>query len=615
MPLGPVRCMHPGCLILCRLWLAERDELRPDGITKEELVTTRQGSRGRESVQRASGPVTGSWTGDALSRAGSLPPARLVLWLGVALQGVLLTYLARNFWFAMDDWDMLLTRGTIPGESRGVWDPHNGHWSTIIIVIYRTLFEIFGLRSYLPYALVTIVMHLLITLVLHRILLRTGAGEWGALVGAWLVLFLGAGEDALLYSAAMNHLGSLLCGLGAVLVCLREPFHRRAQVATVLLLLGAVMFSGTGVPVVFFVVVFLALNRGVPVAAAVASVPAAAYLLWYALAGRHASNHALPADRWELLRIPELVWRGLSGSVGKAVGYADIGPALLLGLVVGVVLFREAPTQLRRLAWAGVIGAAAVAGILAASRTHLDPSTARYAYFTMLFLAPAVVLCAKGVVRFVADPRWLAGTVAAVLLLAYAANGVRMEREFALKWERLTRNWPDITLGMVAAIDAGERQLNPFSGDFYNADVTPSRVAHPAIRAELPTRPAAPTGRLSAESMFMVRVGTTSVITPRPGALSHVHSLTTDIEQVPGCRTYTASTNRPVLALGVQGVGNEFTVTSQSTEITTVVNRAGVSSPPRVWRVKPGEVVVSSTARGALLFVTLNAGGSLRLCM
>jgi hypothetical protein len=168
---------------------------------------------------------------------------------------------------------------------------------------------------------------------------------------------------------------------------------------------------------------------------------------------------------------------------------------------------------------------------------------------------------------------------------------------------------------MVAATDAGERQLTNFSGDFYNGDVTPERVSRPEIRKELPPGPATPEGRLAAEGMFMVNVGATTKVTSQPGTLSHLNSFPTDIVQVSGCRSYTASAQHPVLVLGVVGDGREFSVTSASTEVKTVLTRGGFSSGTRVWPVAPGRLVVSSTAKNALLFVTFNKGGDFTICM
>ena len=52
--------------------------------------------------------------------------------------------------FSGDDWDFLFFRGTVAGSDRGLFTPHNEHWSTIPILMYRAIFAMVGPRHYLP---------------------------------------------------------------------------------------------------------------------------------------------------------------------------------------------------------------------------------------------------------------------------------------------------------------------------------------------------------------------------------------------------------------------------------------------------------------------------------
>src|SRR4051794_10217054 len=54
-------------------------------------------------------------------------------------------YLGRRQWFFLDEWDFLAGRGL---NAHDLLRPHNEHWSTIPVIVYRVLFHLFGLRSY-----------------------------------------------------------------------------------------------------------------------------------------------------------------------------------------------------------------------------------------------------------------------------------------------------------------------------------------------------------------------------------------------------------------------------------------------------------------------------------
>jgi hypothetical protein len=60
-----------------------------------------------------------------------------VLVAGLVASGALLVALARQLWFFGDDWELLLHRGTVAGTDLGLFAPHNEHWSTIPILVFR----------------------------------------------------------------------------------------------------------------------------------------------------------------------------------------------------------------------------------------------------------------------------------------------------------------------------------------------------------------------------------------------------------------------------------------------------------------------------------------------
>ena len=66
--------------------------------------------------------------------------------------------LGRHMWFTYDEWDFLAGRRAT--SIVDLFRPHNEHWSTLPILVYRGLFHVFGLKTYLPYQLVVVLLDL-----------------------------------------------------------------------------------------------------------------------------------------------------------------------------------------------------------------------------------------------------------------------------------------------------------------------------------------------------------------------------------------------------------------------------------------------------------------------
>ena len=94
-------------------------------------------------------------------------------------------------------------------------DPYNDHIILAPLSIYKALLAAFGMSSALPFQIVSILVFLL-SVVLLFIYLRSRVGDWLALLGVILILFLGAGWNTLLWpfrsgSLARSRRGSGLC--------------------------------------------------------------------------------------------------------------------------------------------------------------------------------------------------------------------------------------------------------------------------------------------------------------------------------------------------------------------------------------------------------------------
>ena len=76
---------------------------------------------------------------------------------------------ARNVWFFRDDWEFLAGRGF---NLHDLLRQHGGHFVALPLATYRLMFFVVGLRSYLPYQLLTIGLQLTAASLLRVIMRR-----------------------------------------------------------------------------------------------------------------------------------------------------------------------------------------------------------------------------------------------------------------------------------------------------------------------------------------------------------------------------------------------------------------------------------------------------------
>jgi hypothetical protein len=108
----------------------------------------------------------------------------------LALGGVVLGYWDRTWTFTRDEWGTIEYRRA--GGISAFLAAHNGHLQAVVVAVYRILFLIVGLRTYLPYSAVIIAAHLILV-GLFYLYARRRIGIPLASFLSLLLLFLGAG--------------------------------------------------------------------------------------------------------------------------------------------------------------------------------------------------------------------------------------------------------------------------------------------------------------------------------------------------------------------------------------------------------------------------------------
>ena len=79
--------------------------------------------------------------------------------------------------------------------------------------MYRVLFNLFGLRSYVPYQCVVVVAHLTTAILLRVVMRRAGVRPWTATIVASVFVLFGPGEENIVWAFQIGFVGAVMFGL------------------------------------------------------------------------------------------------------------------------------------------------------------------------------------------------------------------------------------------------------------------------------------------------------------------------------------------------------------------------------------------------------------------
>jgi hypothetical protein len=339
--------------------------------------------------------------------------ARLGHGTSLVVAAPLILWFNRNQWFFGDEWEFFANR--MSGWGRVLFEPHNEHWSTAPILAYRAVYAAVGLRSYLPYVAVLVVLHVTAAHLLWRVMNRVGVAPLVSTGLAAVFAVLGSGYENLLWAFQIGFVGSVAVGLAHLLLVDHDgPFGRRDRLAWVVAVVG-LLFSGISVIMTVTSGVSVLLRRGVKDALATVAPPAAVYVLWFAAVG-HEGLGSGGGRAESVLDAPAYLWTGLSSALEGASGIPAAGAVLVI-LVLGWLLRHGAATRLPSApATAMAVGAASLFAMLAAGRSGYGVEQATASRY--LYIAVALLLPALGLMLSDATGRVVSRQVAALIVLA-----------------------------------------------------------------------------------------------------------------------------------------------------------------------------------------------------
>ncbi|HEX3041531.1 MAG TPA: hypothetical protein VHP56_05525 [Solirubrobacterales bacterium] len=376
-----------------------------------------------------------------------------LLALALVASGALLLSYASDLTFVGDAWEFLAGR---PDWAAATFlHPFNEHPIMLLALAYKVLLALFGMDSAFPYYLVSISLFLF-SAVLLFVFMRRRVGDWGALAGAVLILFMGAAYEDLLWDFQMCFFGSMAAGLGALLALDREDdFGDRVAC---LLLVVANASSSLGVPFIFAAVARVAMGPKPRWRRAyVALVPLALYAIWWLSTGHSAGNGIGPGDIPDL---PRYVFDAAAAGIASLLGQQPIGsegqPPLLaqiLALLLTLVLIYRVHRE-RRLS-PGLVAALVLVlsfwGLLAIDRGPQRFSS-RFQYPSGVFL----LIVAAEMLRGQRLPRW-ALPVLAVVVAAAVVGGISLLNQGSKVWRVTAEN----TKASLAAVEIAGTNADP----------------------------------------------------------------------------------------------------------------------------------------------------------
>jgi hypothetical protein len=362
-------------------------------------------------------------------RQAQLAVALFVAVLAGALP--LLLVLGHYRWFFLDEWDFLVDRE--PLDLGDLFRPHNEHLSALPVLAFRGLWQLVGIRSYVPYQLLLVTLHLTNAALLRTVMRRSGTGPWLSTAAAAVFVLFGAGHQNIVWAFQIGFTGSLVFGLTHLLLADHDgPFDRRDALGLLAGVAG-LLCSSVAVTMMLVVGVVVLLRRGWRIALLHTAPLALLFALWWFTMARNDpwadASRRIPNTPGQLARFVAYGAEATFDGIGQLPG---VGLALAAILGVGLALLwrqrLQAPQQLRLAAAPVVLLIGALVFLVlsglgrAGSAAGPDSArTSRYVYMAAALALPAIALAADLIAR-----RWRwAGPIVFVLLIIGVPGNVK----------------------------------------------------------------------------------------------------------------------------------------------------------------------------------------------
>ncbi len=350
---------------------------------------------------RAQGSTPRSLPGDA---------ARLPIYVFIGVEALAIaafSWIGRNQWFFLDEWDFLATRDG--GSVSDVLTPHNEHWTTVPIILYRLLWNVFGLHTYLPYQLMPLLAHVAVAAMVFVVIRRVGVNPWIAVAAASLFALFGPGSQNIVWAFQITFTGGLAFGLAQLCLADHEGPVDWRDFAAIGCGLLALMCSGVGLMMLVVVGLAMFLRRSWRIALLQAGPLGIVYAAWYAVYGNVPGAQQGSASASQVLQYTGEGLKSTYRAMGQLPG---LGVAMAVALVVGLGLLWKSSGMREVLSRYGAPLALLVGSVLfiaSAGTARADmifgttsAHQSRYLYIIAAMSLPAIAVAIDAIAR-----RWL----------------------------------------------------------------------------------------------------------------------------------------------------------------------------------------------------------------
>ncbi len=410
---------------------------------------------------------------------------------------------ARKIWFFRDDWDFLAARGV---NLHDLLREHGGHLVALPLLVFRAMYWLVGLRSYAPYQVLAIGLHLTAAALLRAIMRRAGVGPWISTVAASLFVFFGTASQDILWAFQIAFTGALVLGLVQLLLADHDGSIVRRDWLGILAGAAALMCSGVAVAMIVVVGLAALVRRGWRAALFHTAPLGALYAAWWLHYSASSSTTVTKASV-----LVDWVRTGITAAFDGLGQVRFVGWAIALMLAVGLVFaWRQYDRAERRRRGAaisamliGAFGFLLISGINRAWTGVQFAASSRYLHVVVALLLPALAVAADALIR---QWRVLAPFALILALVGVPGNVAATGKSFVGEkyfagYEQMVRSLPRMTLATRVPRDLRPELVNaPFITVGWLLDAARSgRI--PAPRASTPQEQLTNRLRLSLEQL------------------------------------------------------------------------------------------------------------------
>ncbi len=521
-----------------------------------------------------------------------------------------------------DEWAFIITRRQQFSSGHYadyLFAAHNGHWSTLPVLLHALLFKVFGLHTYMPYLAGALAAHVAVVALVRLMLMRLGLSPWHALAGSSVILLLGSGAESLAFGFQVGFTAAVAFGLCQLLLADHPSpgdgrwFGRRDLLGIVFAICG-LMCSGTAIPVVIAVGVTLAIKGRWRLAALHVGVPAIVYLAWYAKYG------ASPDPAFHIDQMPPYTYRGLTAAIENLTQFKGAGGVLVLMVVLSAAFIGKDEVRRTAAAWGCAVGAIALFALASIDRSSLgieQSVSSRYAYVAGVLLLPSAIIVIREAVARLRTPIILVAVLLGWALVGNVANLLQFERE------RLAITEPSRATIQAAAAIARQPGIDPAAipDPTYAVELSMGSLGDLVRSGALPPPRVSTTALLQAQSLYLAHFAVVALpalaSASAAGAplISSVVDATTSVD-ASGCVTVHPAGATPQIEVTIADRAG-FTIESAAAGNVTMTLRTAASdavSTPRVVPIAAGQLLAVTIDLGSVPTFDLPVGGDSTLC-